>query len=132
MFPRGSKLLTARSLHGKWWFSSPVRIQTTYDMTLHLEERVHICHILRHWLRRLYRYSLLAKKRDENLDQNDLARKKIYMVEADSNVDRDHLTMETQEITAVLVFSEAHVNRKSFGRELWPVISTQGQSFIKR
>ena len=42
-------------------FSGPVRIQGNCDMTLHLKG-VHICHILQYWLRRLYRYSLSAKK----------------------------------------------------------------------
>ena len=37
-------------------FSGPVRIQATCDMTLHLEG-VHICHILKYWLQRLYRVS---------------------------------------------------------------------------
>ena len=50
----------ARGLHSKCRFSGPVRIQGTCDMTLHLEG-VHICHILKYWLRRLYRYSLSAK-----------------------------------------------------------------------
>ena len=45
MFPYASKLLTARGLHSKCWFSGPVIIQGSCDMTLHLEG-VHICHIL--------------------------------------------------------------------------------------
>ena len=35
-------------------------------MTLHLEG-FHICHMLKYWIRRLYRYSLSAKKRDEKI-----------------------------------------------------------------
>ena len=42
------------------WFSGPVLIQGTCDTTLDLE-RVHLCHILKHWLRRLYHYLLPAK-----------------------------------------------------------------------
>ena len=42
-------------------YSGPVRIQGTCDMTLHLDG-VHICHILKYRLRKLYRYSLSAKK----------------------------------------------------------------------
>ena len=33
----------------------------------------HICHILKQWLLRPYRYSLSAKKRDENIGQNESA-----------------------------------------------------------
>ena len=72
-----SKFLTARDLHSRCWFSGPVRIQGTCDMTLHLEG-VHICHILKYWLRRLYRYSLSAKKWDGNFDQNGLGRMNLH------------------------------------------------------
>ena len=46
------------------------------------------------------------------------------MVKADSHVVKDDLSRETHE-TVALVFSKAHVNRMSLGRDLWPVISTQ-------
>ena len=49
-------------------------------MTLHLEG-VHICHILKQWLRRLYRYSLSAKK-------------EICMVEADTHIVWDQFNTE--------------------------------------
>ena len=64
MFPYASKLLTACGFRSKCWFSGPVRIQGTCDMTLHLEG-VHICHILKYWLRRLYCYSLSVKEWDK-------------------------------------------------------------------
>ena len=41
-------------------------------MTLHLDG-VHVCHILKYSLRRLYSYSLSDKKCDENIGQNGLS-----------------------------------------------------------
>ena len=61
MFPqKTSKLVTGRGLHSKYRFSGPVKIQGTCELTLDLEG-VHIGHILKHWLWRLYCYSLSAK-----------------------------------------------------------------------
>ena len=77
MFSQASKLLTACGLHSKCWFSGPFKIQGTCEMTLHLEG-VHICHILKYWLRKLYRYSLSAKKWDENFGQNGLSRRNLH------------------------------------------------------
>ena len=77
MFPYGSKLLTERGLRSKCYFSGPVIIQGACDMTMVLEG-VHICHILKHWLRRLYGYSLSAKRWIENIGQNDLARRNLH------------------------------------------------------
>ena len=94
MFPSASKLLTVRGLHSKCWFSSPVGIQGTCDMTLHLDG-VHICHILKYWFRILYRYSLSAKKWDENVGQNGLF-EGIYVVKADSHVFESNVTRKTQ------------------------------------
>ena len=51
----------------KTWFTyymlilGPVISQGTCDMTLDLQV-VYTCHILKHWLRRLHRYSLSAKR----------------------------------------------------------------------
>ena len=59
-------------------------------MTLHLEG-IHICHILKQWLRRPYRYSLSAKKFDENIGQN---LEGICMVEADTHVVWDQFNTE--------------------------------------
>ena len=69
-------------------FSGPDRIQGTCDMTLHLAG-VHSCHILRYRLRKMYRYSLSAKKRDDNFDLEG-----ICMVKVDSHVVREQCNEE--------------------------------------
>ena len=77
MFSYASRLLTARGLRSKCRFSGPVIIRGTCDMTLHLEG-VHICHILKQWLRRPHHYSLSSKKWDENIGQNGLSRRNLH------------------------------------------------------
>ena len=46
-------------------------------MTLHLEG-IHICHILKQWLRGSYRYSFSAKNWDENIGPNGLSRRNLH------------------------------------------------------
>ena len=44
------------------------------------------------------------------------------MVEADSHVVREHFTWKTQK--TIVLFSIVHIDRKSHGQYLWPVITT--------
>ena len=79
--------ITGRSLHRKCWFSGPVIIQGTCDTTLGLEG-VHLCHVLKHWLRRLYHYLLPAKNKMKILVKIIGMNEWIYMVKAYSKVRR--------------------------------------------
>ena len=62
-------------------------------MTLHLEG-IHICHILKQWLRRPYRYSLSAKNEMKILIKMVYLRG-ICMVEADTHDAWDQFNTES-------------------------------------
>ena len=61
-------------------------------MTLHLDG-VHMCHILKYWLRKLYRYSLSAKN-ELNILVKMVYLEGICMVEADTHVVWDEFNTE--------------------------------------
>ena len=61
-------------------------------MTLHLDG-VHMCHILKYWLRKLYRYSLSAKNELKILVKM-VYLEGICMVEADTHVVWDEFNTE--------------------------------------
>ena len=99
------------------------RYSRTFKITLDLEAGVHICHILKQLLRRLYRYSLSAKRYNENIGQNNLARKNLYGQSRQPGL-RSSRSRYYQE-TAAPLFSRRYTNRKSLGQDSWPVITTQ-------
>ena len=96
-------------------------------MTLHLEG-IHICHIRKQWLWRPYRYSLSAKKWDENIGQNGLSRRNLH------GQSRHPCCLGPIKHggpkRARPLFPWSYHNRKLLGRDSWRVSTPHVQSFV--